>query len=320
MTDLGSLAQQTANDLIATRAGAVVAVIRGDESEIRAAGQVGAGDVFEIGSVTKVFTSLALARMIVAGTVQLSTPLAALLPANATVPSRGGAEITLEHLSTHTAGLPRLPTGMLPRLLLHPNDPDPYAGCSTQKLLWGLTRTRLRTTPGTRFRYSNFGAGLLGLALARRSGIPYADLVVKETGLPRADAERLAQGHTRRGRPTPPWHLADLAGAGALHSTAADLVAFLRRQLDDAEDPAIRLTRTVSHPLSSSSWVHLGWMSRRLPAEAGGQLRIWHNGGTGGFCSFVGFDPENGAGVVILSNTARLVDSEAGELLSRVGR
>ncbi|MCQ6458514.1 serine hydrolase, partial [Vibrio parahaemolyticus] len=85
--------------------------------------------VFEIGSVTKVFTALALARLTVAGTTDLDEPLAELLPRGAQVPSRDGTTITLRHLATHTSGLPRLPTGMLRQALLHPATPDPYAGC-----------------------------------------------------------------------------------------------------------------------------------------------------------------------------------------------
>ncbi|SNY65035.1 serine hydrolase domain-containing protein [Paractinoplanes atraurantiacus] len=315
MTDLGSLAQQTADDLARTRAGVVVAVLSGDDSEIRSAGRVTADDVFEIGSITKVFTALTLARMTVDGSVSLGEPLAGLLPSGASVPSRDGVQITLQHLATHTAGLPRLPTGMLKRLLLHPNDPDPYARCTTDMLLAALARTRLAAPPGKRFRYSNFGAGLLGLALARRAGTPYTQLVLEKTGLPQPDPSLLVQGHTRRGRETPPWHLADLAGAGALHSTAADLLAFLRRQLDDPDDPAIHLTRSVKHQINPFTWVHLGWMGRRLHARLGSQTQLWHNGGTSGFTSFAGFDPEHRTAVVLLSSTQRLMDKEAGDLL-----
>ncbi|MFF5078574.1 serine hydrolase domain-containing protein [Actinoplanes sp. NPDC000266] len=315
MTDLGSLAQRTADELVKTRAGAVVGVISGDDCEIRSAGRAAADDVFEIGSITKVFTALALARLTLDGTVALDEPLADLLPSGASVPTRDGVQITLQDLATHTAGLPRLPTGMLKRLLLHPNDPDPYAGCTTDMLLAALARTRLSASPGKRFRYSNFGAGLLGLALARRAKVPYGELVLRETGLPQPDPSLLIQGHTRRGRATPPWHLADLAGAGALHSTAADLLAFLRRQLDDPDDPAIHLTRSVRRRITAFSWVHLGWMGRQLHPTLGGQTQLWHNGGTSGFTSFAGFDPGHRTAVVLLSNTQRLMDKQAGDLL-----
>ncbi|MEV7908142.1 serine hydrolase domain-containing protein, partial [Streptomyces anulatus] len=168
MTDVGSLVQTTADGLAVRHAGVVVAAVAGDLVEIRGAGRTGAGrdgvpgadTVFEIGSVTKVFTALALARMAVAGTVALDEPLAELLPEGARVPSRDGEEITLRHLATHTSGLPRLPKGMLLSALLHPSKPDPYAEFTADVLLRGLAETRLGATPGHRFRYSNLGAGL----------------------------------------------------------------------------------------------------------------------------------------------------------------
>ena len=324
MTDLGSLAQQTADQLAADRAGVVVAAVAGDAAEIRAAGDTDTDAVFEIGSVTKVFTALALARLTVAGVTDLDEPLAELLPPGARVPSRGGERITLRHLATHTSGLPRLPTGLLLPVLLTRSTQDPYAGCTTDRLLKSLARTRLRAAPGRRFRYSNFGAGLLGLALAHRAGTGYEALIAREIGVPLGLTDtgvtvppgRLTQGHTGRGRPTPPWNMADLAGAGGLRSTAADLVTFVRAQLAGEQDPAIRLTREVKHPMNPFAWIHLGWMGRRLHAKQGGHLQLWHNGGTGGFTSYVGFDPEKSVAVVALSSTQRSVDGPASDLLA----
>ncbi len=333
MTDIGTLAQQTADRLAAQRAGVAVAAVAGGVTEIRGAGRTGgehagapgAGTLFEIGSVTKVFTALTLARLAVAGTVDLDEPLAALLPEGARVPSRGGREITLRHLATHTSGLPRLPTGMLLTALLHPSKPDPYADCTAERLLRALAATRLGAVPGRRYRYSNFGAGLLGLALAHRAGVDYGTLVSREIAAPlgltgtalAVDDARLAQGHDRRGRPAAAWHLADLAGAGGLRSTAADLVTFVRAHLGGEGETAdaVRLCLEVRHRINPFAWAHLGWMGRRLHPRQGGHLQIWHNGGTGGFCSFAGFDPEQKVAVVVLSNTQRSVDREASDLL-----
>jgi CubicO group peptidase (beta-lactamase class C family) len=336
MTDLGSLAQQTADRLAAERVGVVVAAVAAGVTEIRGAGRTGgrsegppgAGTLFEIGSVTKVFTSLALARLAAAGAVELDEPLARLLPGNARVPSRGGEQITLRQLATHTSGLPRLPTGMLLPALLHPSKPDPYADCTTERLLRALARTRLGAVPGRRFRYSNFGGGLLGLALAHRAGVTYEELIAREIGTPLGladtrvavdpgQAARLAQGHTARRAPTPAWQLADLAGAGGLRSTATDLATFTRAHLAEGGElaAAIQLAREVRHQVTPFTWIHLGWLGRRLHAGQGGHLQLWHNGGTGGFCSFVGFDPEKEVGVVVLSNTQRSVDGPAFELL-----
>ncbi|WP_314245165.1 serine hydrolase domain-containing protein [Streptomyces kutzneri] len=335
--ELAALVRQTADRLAEQHVGVVVAAVADDLVEIGGAGSTGAdprrvpgpGTLFEIGSVTKAFTALALARLASAGTVGLDEPLGDLLPAGTAVPSRDGRPITLQHLATHTSGLPRLPKGMLLQALLRPSKPDPYADCTADALLSGLARTRLGATPGKRFRYSNLGAGLLGLALARRAGTEYEALITREICAPLGmtdtvvtvdgtRSERSAQGHARRGRPVAPWHLADLAGAGGLHSTATDLVAFVRAQLDGGPaelDEAIRLSRAVEHRKSSFAWVHLGWMAHRLHPRQGAHLQIWHNGGTGGFSSFVGFDPEKRLAVIALGNTRRAVDGPAFDLL-----
>ncbi|WP_371501675.1 beta-lactamase family protein [Kitasatospora sp. NBC_00374] len=338
MTDLGDLAQRTADRLVERHVGVAVAVVAGDDVAIRGAGSAGGGSsgapgadtVFEIGSVTKVFTSLALARLAVAGAVELDEPLARLLPDGAAVPSRDGEEITLRHLATHTSGLPRLPKGMLLRALVRPSTPDPYAGCTADLLLRGLAATRLGAAPGRRFRYSNLGAGLLGLALAHRAGTDYPRLVDREicapTGLSGTGVTRpalTAQGHTARRRPTPAWNLADLAGAGGLRSTAADLATFLRAQLGSGPDDlaeAIVLTRSTEHRRNRFAWIHLGWLGQRLHPQQGGHLQLWHNGATGGFTSFAGFDPERKVAVAVLSNTQRSLDAAGFELLRTLER
>ncbi|WP_354642647.1 serine hydrolase domain-containing protein [Kitasatospora camelliae] len=338
MDDLATLAQRTADRLATRHVGVVVAAVGGGAAEVRGAGAAGGpgggpgpDTVFEIGSVTKVFTGLALARLAVAGAVELDEPLVRLLPAEAWVPSRGGREITLQHLATHTSGLPRLPKGLLPAALLRPNAPDPYAGCTAERLLRGLAATRLRAVPGQRFRYSNLGAGLLGLALARRAGTDFAGLVEREvsaplgltaTGLAEVP-ERAARGHAPNRRPVPAWHLADLAGAGGLRSTATDLVSFLRAQLGEGGEEmakAVTLTHAVEHRMHPFASVHLGWMSHRLHPGQGGYLQVWHNGRTGGFASFLGLDPERGVAVAVLSNTRRPVDNEGFALLRELQR
>ncbi|MED7954894.1 serine hydrolase domain-containing protein [Kitasatospora sp. NPDC058201] len=346
MNDLGSLVQQTADRLAGQHVGAVVAGLAGGTVEIRGAGRTGPGSaggapgpdtLFEIGSVTKVFTSLALARLALAGTVALDEPLADVLadalPAGVTVPAKGGTPLTLQHLATHSAGLPRLPAGMLLPALLTPNKPDPYAHCTAEYLLAGLARTRLRAAPGRSFRYSNLGAGLLGLALTHRTGLGYQELVTREICAPLGltdttvtpDAERaarLAPGHTSGGRPVPGWDLADLVGAGGLHSTVADLSILVRAQLANGTDgddsplaPAIALSREVRHRVNPFAWMHLGWLGHRLHARQGGHLQIWHNGGTGGYRSFVAFDPEKQVGVIAVVNTRRSVDPAGVALL-----
>ncbi|MFD8780857.1 serine hydrolase domain-containing protein [Kitasatospora sp. NPDC059599] len=346
MNELARVVQQTVDRLAGRHVGAVVAGLAGGDTEIRGTGRTGPGGgtpgpdtLFEIGSVTKVFTSLVLARLALDGTVRLDEPLAEVLAdardGRVVVPARGGQPITLRHLATHSAGLPRLPRGMLVRALLRPNDPDPYAHCTAEHVLDGLARTRLGTAPGRGFRYSNLGAGLLGLALAHRAGTGYEELVTREVCEPlglvdtlvRSGAERsgrLAHGHTQGGRPVPSWDMAALPGMGGLRSTAADLAILLRAQLaadrepESPLTPAIMLTRETRHRVNPFAWMYLGWLGHRLHSQQGGHLQIWHNGGTGGFRSFVAFDPETQVGVVVLANTRRSVDPVGTALLRRL--
>jgi CubicO group peptidase (beta-lactamase class C family) len=279
-----------------------------------------------------VFTALALAKQSLGGLVDLDEPVRQLLPAGVQVPSRAGREITLRHLATHTSGLPRLPKGMLWRALLHPKEPDPYAQYSAELIFEGLARTKLHARPGDRFRYSNLGAGLLGLALAHRAGTSYESVIDAEVCRPLGltdthialdpeRVERVAQGHTRRRKVTPLWNLNALAGAGALRSTATDLVRFVRAQLDPGASKladAIELTHQHQHRINRLAAVHLGWMVLRLHARFDSVDLIWHNGGTGGFRSWIGFIPARQAAVVVLSNTARSVDGRAFDLLQAV--
>src|SRR5687767_12715314 len=160
-------AQQQSVDL-------VVGVIEPAGSRVVSYGKSGLdGDtLFEIGSITKVFTSLLLADMIQKGEVALTDPVAKYLPETVRMPERGGKKITLEHLATHTSSLPRLPANMFPR------DPaNPYADYTTGQLYEFLSSTELMRDIGEKYEYSNLGVGLLGHALARRAGMSYETLV-----------------------------------------------------------------------------------------------------------------------------------------------
>jgi len=167
--------------------------------------------IFEIGSVTKVFTSLLLANMAARNEVALSDPIAKYLPSQVKVPERGGRSITLQDLSTHTSGLPRLPTNFSPK------DPsNPYADYSVDQLYQFLSSVQLTHDIGSQYEYSNLGGGLLGHLLARRAGMDYEALVRSRiTGplgmtstsimlVPEMKA-RLAAGHDQMLQPTANW-------------------------------------------------------------------------------------------------------------------
>ncbi|WP_062213166.1 serine hydrolase [Streptomyces sp. NBRC 109706] len=327
-TALDALVRKTARETAPEGPGPVaVGAVLGDETALCGADPTA---LFEIGSVSKTFTALALARLVVRGALDWERPLATLLPPEAEVPERDGRAVTLGQLACHTSGLPRLPRGLLPRAPWDAS--DPYARCQEPALLEELARTRLKSTPGRRFRYSSFGAGLLGLALARHTGGGYDALIQREicaplglrdtrVALDEERSARLVPGHSYRGRPRPNWDLADLAGAGGLHSTPADMLRFAVAQLGDTSGElaeAIALTHTTGARVHRAHTAHPGLYGTRLPASAGRHAVLFHNGRTAGYHTLLALAPARQAAVVLLSARARSVDRAGFGLLTRL--
>ena len=254
--------------------GLAVGLLAGDESLVLGYGKVARDDdrtpdghtVFEIGSVTKVFTAALLAEMAGRGEVGIDQPVAELLPPGVRMPSRRGEPITLAHLSEHTSALPRLPGNLWPTVT---DQKNPYRDYQVSHLYEYLSKARVGFPPGTGAAYSNLGAGLLGHVLALRAGLPYDELLaarilrplgLTDTGvaLSADQASRLAPGHDAMGKPTSNWDLPTLAGAGALRSTADEMLSFLRANLDPPETPAGAALRACHAPRPVAWWRRIG--------------------------------------------------------------
>jgi CubicO group peptidase (beta-lactamase class C family) len=277
--------------------------------------------LFEIGSVTKVYTSLLFADAIQRREVGLDQPVSELLPTGVSVPTRDGAVITLKHLALHSSGLPRVPTS------LAPNAPDPYAKFDETALYDDLAHTHLDFAPGQEIVYSNYGAGLLGFAIGKKLGVGYpralADRVLTPLGLkdtflsvPAADTARLATGTNTDLKPVPRWTFDALAPAGALISDAHDQLALIDAELDAAagsKQPLRAAMRLTQEPQLDNQGPNegLGW---QIDAKG----RYWHNGETGGFHSYIGFDPKTKHGIVILSATALMPIDNLSDVLYEV--
>lgn len=293
-----------------------------DREKITAYGRSGAtndrpldGDtVFEIGSITKVFTALLLTEMVTRGEVALDDPVAKYLPPSVTMPSRNGKQITLLDLATYTSGLPRLPDGI-------PNfGTNPYAAYTVEQLYTFLSNHTLRFDPGTHYEYTNLGFGLLGHVLALKGNASYEDLVVSRICTPlgledtrislnNSMRDRLAQGHNSNLHPASNWDLPTLAGAGALRSTANDLVKFMKATCLSGAGapirPAIDLLLQTRRPTNlPNTEVGLGWFI----GSANKDQTIWKDGMTGGYAAFAGFSMSLKSGAVVLSNTANSVN------------
>jgi CubicO group peptidase (beta-lactamase class C family) len=273
-----------------------------------------ADTVFEIGSITKVFTSLALADMAARGEVTLDDPVAKLLPRAVRVPKRDGREITLLDLSNQVSGLPRLPDNFKPANMV-----NPYADYGPAQMYEFLAQARLTRRIGETYEYSNLGVGLLGHALALKAGMSYEELIRRRVLEPLGMSDtamtlderleaRLATGTGPNLSPVRNWDFDALAGAGALRSTARDMLRFLAAAMGLRETPlraAFGLMLQRRRPTGTPGLdIGLGWHIWR---KHGTEI-VWHNGGTGGYRSFAGFAPAKRTGVVVLCNTSFGVD------------
>lgn len=277
--------------------------------------------VFEIGSATKVFTALLLADAVERGEMKLDDPISKYLPPAVKVPTRNGRQITLLDLATHTSGLPRMPDNFTPS-----DANNPYANYTVEQMYAFLSGYTLPRDIGATYEYSNLGAGLLGHVLPRKAGTNYEALVVQRICRPLGMANtqivltlelrvRLATGHNAAGEPVANWDIPTLAGAGALRSTANDLLKFIAANLGLARSdlwPAMQLTQLPRHAAGSPDMqIGLCWhILNKFGTEA-----IWHNGGTGGYHSFIGFDKKKRRGVVVLANSANSIDDIGFHLL-----
>ncbi|HUQ48396.1 MAG TPA: serine hydrolase domain-containing protein [Gemmatimonadaceae bacterium] len=267
-----------------------------------------ASTVFEIGSITKIFTNTVLADMVLKGEVRLDDPVAKFLPARVRVPERKGRKITLADLATQSSGLPRLPTNISPT-----DATNPYADYSVTQLYEFLSSYVLPRDIGSQYEYSNLAMGLLGHVLALKAGKSYEALVkervlaplgMSETGITLNPSMKrhMAQGFNGHGAPVPLWDIPTLAGAGALRSTANDMLKFLAANLDSASIPlgkSMAMAQASRKVIGPNNSIGLGWNIVQLF----GTSVTWHNGGTGGFRTYIGMDTEHHRGVIVLSNS-----------------
>lgn len=319
--------------------GLMVVTIADDARDITGFGRVkldsdssppDAETVFELGSLSKVFTGILLAESVNRVDLSLQATVASLLPEFSDASASQAASITLEQLVTHTSGLPRMPAGTFrPSALWNVLIAgDSYHHYTEADLLTLLARKASRSVPGEQFRYSNAGFGVLGHILSQRYGMEYQALIktmiagplgMKDTGVALNDEQeaRFAAGHRGYFRigayylaqQAAHWNLPNcMAGAGGLRSTANDMLAFLAANMGRTTTeitPALRRSHEI---LFTGDAVQIGmaWFHKTLPAS--GESIIWHNGETGGFSSFLGFSADGRVGVCVLNNSARSVD------------
>lgn len=309
-------------------AGIVLGVMEADGStRVVAYGDPGPGaqplsasSVFEIGSITKVFTSTILADMAQKGEVKLDDPVQEYAPAGLTLPTRNEKQITLRSLAEQNSGLPRMPGNFSPADMT-----NPYIDYGATQLHAFLSGHELKRDPGETFEYSNLGVGLLGHILATKAGISYEALVSQrilaplgmtmtgQTLSPSMQAA-LVKGHGPDGKLAANWDMDVLAGAGGLRSNMMDMLKFLDANLGEPKNDLERAMRMAQQPTSTAKGPKIGlnWLTQDTP---GGAQIVWHNGGTGGYGAYIGLDQKRGVGVVLLANTSGVPQDIAVHLL-----
>ena len=278
--------------------------------------EVGPDTVFEIGSVTKVFTAMLLADMARRGEVSVTDPVIRYLPPEVATRAQGLKATTLADLATHTAGFPFWPSGI-------PATAEGTAQMGSYSLDQLYSFVSTFTAPpdvGTRWMYSNTDAGLLGVLLARRAGLTYDALIESRITRPLGMSStaitvspalqpRRAVGHDAELKRAAPWNVPTLAAGGSLHSTVNDLLALLAAAGDPttvagAAMPGMLAIRRQAPGFQQA----LGWM---VLANGPGEGLLLHDGNTLGFASSVVYDPVTRTGVVVLSNSSASVSDIA---------
>jgi CubicO group peptidase (beta-lactamase class C family) len=325
--------------------GVVIGILQDGRQSVYSYGRVSESDgqqpqtstLFEIGSVSKIFTTALLSILINDGLLNLNDPVCEVAPELANLPP----EITLGRLATHTSGLPKMPSNIFRSMLSDRR--NPYAAYSTSDLISYLSKTQTKWRSEKQIRYSNLGMGLLGYLLGRKLGVSYEQALIiricdplnlEDTRITLSGEQRirLAPPHTSRGNPAHYWDMPAFAGAGGLRGTLQDLLKFLDvNMMDEAssqseakltchevrttaflhQGPFMSLTASVLNvralPDPYRQGMALGWYVGHL--QSGDHEVHWHHGATGGYRSFVAFVKGTKTGIAVLANSGpRMMD------------
>jgi len=263
-----------------------------------------AKSIFEIGSISKVFTATLLSSFVIDKKIKLNEPINDHL--NLSLNNK--ESITFQELSNHTSGLPRLPSN----LNLATVDPtNPYKNYNEKDLVEYITESvEISRTATKKYEYSNLGAGLLGYTLSRIEGISFDSLLTEKIfskyNMPNSTTkhsnikEPLIPGLDAEGKEVSNWEFSVLAGAGGILSNVTDLSKFMVAQFDKS-NKALYLSRQKTFDISDNMGIGLGW---HLIKSKNGNTWNWHNGGTGGYSSSMTVDIQNKTGVIVLSNVS----------------
>lgn len=281
--------------------------------------------IYEIGSITKLFTSVLLAELVNKKTILLEGSIAKYLPDSVSANPDIKA-ITFKSLANHTSGLPRLPNNWNTGSKF--NDKDPYANYTTQDLYTFLKNYKADQQNIDTYNYSNLGFGLLGELISTITGKPYMEYLHEVILTPlslsntsdqvdQKNAPFFSKVYDQNGLEVPTWSWQAMLAAGGLKSTIKDLMIFSLEQLKMTETDlqyAMALTRQFTAFGPNSIDVGLGWHMSMFD----GLIFFHHAGGTGGSSSYMAISPDTKTVLVALSNSANSVDHISNQLMEKL--
>lgn len=272
--------------------------------------------IYEIGSISKSFTGILLAKAIEEQKVKADDDIRSYLPKSCQNLAYKQTPITLVQLANHTSGIPRLPENLTGQKNF--DEKDPYRHYTKELLFNYLGKLKLKTMPGTVSEYSNTGMALLGVILEAVYGKSYEALVKEKITeplhmahtyqeVPAAEQPQFCTGYDDQGHETPYWNLGDIPGCGGLRSTPEDMMLYLQANSEEKE-PAVKLSHATTFQSGKYNSLGMAWHKQQ---NLSGDELIWHNGATYGFSSFMGFYKGKNCGVIVLSNSGNTVDGLA---------
>jgi CubicO group peptidase (beta-lactamase class C family) len=278
--------------------------------------------IYEIGSITKTFTGYLLAQAITDKKVSLDGDIRKYMAPKYANLEFEGNPILIKHLVNHTSTLPRLPENLDQQLNFDPE--NPYINYSKEMISIYLQDFKMKSQPGIKQEYSNFGVALLGIILENVYKMPFKSLVknyisspfkMKNTfeNVPANLKLNFATGYNPEGLEAKHWDLGSFVAAGGIKSTIEDMIMYLQENISET-NPKIALTHEITFSSDKQS-NGLAWVINKTKDN---NTFIWHNGGTGGFTSFCGFIKEKKCGVVILNNSSNSVDNLAVSILKKL--
>ncbi|MBL1408551.1 serine hydrolase domain-containing protein [Sphingobacterium faecale] len=280
--------------------------------------------LFELGSITKIFTATLLADLVEKNIITLEDTISKYLP-DSVAQNQYLQQITFKQLANHTSGLPKLPDNLEKSTKFSAS--DPYAQYSRKELFSYLKNIQRDDLPGDKFEYSNTGFALLGELISIIAKKSYsqcvADIITTPLSLSNTlekvnpKTQQITKVYNATGTEAPVWQWQVFVGAGGLKSTITDMLRFIKIQFKMPEtqlEQALALTRQFTYYLPPSTDIGLAWHMNMVNDV----VQYWHNGGTGGSSTFIAIVPDTKSAIIVLANSALSVDEISRKILNTI--